>query len=410
MAECKGKELSLLELQQRVKSAVESASKEAVWVRAEIAEVKYNPAGHCYMDLVDYNGEEREIAAKARAVIWSRNAVMLIPFFETATGCRLESGARVLLKVYVQYSELYGLTINVCDLDPSFTVGELELNRQRVIKRLETEGMFNLNSSLPLSPLPCRLAVVSSSTAAGFRDFVKHLTENRFGIKFRIDLFNAPMQGTESVEGIIAALDKIALQQYDYDAVVIIRGGGSALDLATFDDYHLALNIAQYPLPVLTGIGHDHDYHVADMVAYSYAKTPTAVADYIVGLFAEQFVTVGTLEERIKTAVKQIVERERIKLDKMKGSVALSLKMCLERHRHRLEMAGLKIQQLNPVSALNKGYAIVTDTSGDKITTVENIVKDGRVTLYMRDGKAEIEIGSVVTTKYDKITGYETEE
>ena len=170
--------ISLYELQLKVKGVVDSAIKELLWVTGEISEIKYNPNGHCYIDLSDYDSREGAVTAKARAVIWSRNAAMLLPYFKTVAGAALERGMHVLLKVQVQYSPLYGLTLNVLDIDPSFTVGEAEINRQRVLKRLEEEGMFGLNDALPLSPLPARLAIISSETAAGYRDFMKHLSDN----------------------------------------------------------------------------------------------------------------------------------------------------------------------------------------------------------------------------------------
>lgn len=384
--------ISLSELQRKIKTAVDGATEGLLWVRAEIGEIKFNPAGHCYLDLVDYSGDTNEIIAKARAVIWNRTAVMLIPYFETTAGTSLAKGMHVLLKVQVQYSEVYGLTLNVMDIDPSFTVGELELKRQQVIKRLQQEKMFEVNSSLRLNLPPSRLAVISSPTAAGYRDFVRHLTDNEMNIKFKVELYQAPMQGSDSVNGIIAAMDKIAESISGFDAVVIIRGGGSVLDLATFDDYDLALNIAQYPLPVFTGIGHDHDYHVADMVAYKNFKTPTAVADYILELYMEQYARLENIQHLLQVAVKGLENREMTRIEKLGGMIAAGAMMLVERHRHRLEMLNLKLKQLDPSGILDRGYAIVAGPDGKRISTVEALEGCSEITLFMRDGSARLNI------------------
>lgn len=387
--------ISLYELQLKVKGAVDSAIKELLWVTGEISEIRYNPNGHCYIDLSDYDSREGAVNAKARAVIWSRNAAMLLPYFKTVAGAALERGMHVLLKVQVQYSPLYGLTLNVLDIDPSFTVGEAEINRQRVLKRLEEEGMFGLNGALPLSPLPARLAIISSETAAGYRDFMKHLSDNEYGVGFYTKLFQSPMQGADAPAGIMASFYRIAdsvEQGEPFDAVVLIRGGGSVLDLAPFDDYNLALCIAQFPLPVLTGIGHDHDCHAADMVAYRHLKTPTAVAGFILDMYAEQFAYFDELVRRLSEAVRNLTERGENNLARIISALKVNAGAILERERGRVELLEYKVNSLNPLSLLEKGYAILAGADGKRIISLGGIPERGVLKVFMKEGVAELEV------------------
>ncbi len=385
--------ISLCELQERVKQTVDQLSRGYVWITAEISEVKRNANGHWYLELADYSSSNGTLAAKARAVVWSRTAAMLIPFFETTAGSPLMSGMHVLLKVQVQYSPVYGLTLNVFDIDPSFTVGELELHRQRVLKRLQQEGMFGVNSSLEMAVLPKRIAVISSETAAGYRDFLKHLNENEYGFRFHVRLFRAPMQGNDAPQGIIDALDSVLESVSDgekFDSVVIIRGGGSALELACFDDYELALNIAQFPLPVITGIGHDHDCHVADMVAHTYLKTPTAVAGYFVDCHLQQAAIVDSLCRRMKIAVSGKINEQKNCILRYADRLGNSVLRVTERERNRLKMLELLLRARDPYHILDKGFVIVADGAGKRIDSVDGISDGDRIKLIMRDGIVEL--------------------
>ena len=244
----------------RIKKGVESELPHMEWVVGEISQVQENASGHCYIELVEYRQSDKAVVAKARAVIWDSEYRMIKPFFYSLTGGSIKAGMNVLVKVKVTYSVIYGLTLVVYDIDPSYTVGELELRRQQTIAKLQQDGCMDMNSQLQLAVLPCRLAVVSSATAAGYRDFMNHLKGNEYGIGFKTMLFDAVMQGDEAPGSIIAAMEQIAQRQEEYDAAVIIRGGGAVMDLVCFDDYELALNIAQFPIPVIVGVGHDHDY------------------------------------------------------------------------------------------------------------------------------------------------------
>lgn len=396
------KGISLYELQQRVKEAVDGAMKELLWVSGEISEFKQNSNGHCYMELVDYNSDQGVVAARARAVVWSRNAAMLLPYFKTLTGSELAAGMKILVKVQVQYTPLYGLSLNILDIEPTFTVGEAEINRRKVIGRLESEGMFGLNALRPLAALPRKIAVISSATAAGYRDFVRHLSNNECGAAFYIKLFKSPMQGADAPGGIIASLYKIAdeLEQgEEYDAVAIIRGGGSVLDLASFDDYNLALHIAQFPIPVLTGIGHDHDCHVADLVAYRFLKTPTAVADYIVELYAVQHARIERLALRAVSAAREIVDRRGRELDLFRANLVHAARAILEREKSRLALAEYKIGALNPAVLLEKGYAVVADSQGRRIMSAGELPESGQIRLFMKDGIARLQIRVIDITE-----------
>lgn len=396
------KGISLYELQQRVKEAVDGAMKELLWVSGEISEFKQNSNGHCYMELVDYNSDQGVVAARARAVVWSRNAAMLLPYFKTLTGSELAAGMKILVKVQVQYTPLYGLSLNILDIEPTFTVGEAEINRRKVIDRLESEGMFGLNALRPLAALPRKIAVISSATAAGYRDFVRHLSNNECGAAFYIKLFKSPMQGADAPGGIIASLYKIAdeLEQgEEYDAVAIIRGGGSVLDLASFDDYNLALHIAQFPIPVLTGIGHDHDCHVADLVAYRFLKTPTAVADYIVELYAVQHARIERLALRAVSAAREIVDRRGRELDLFRANLVHAARAILEREKSRLALAEYKIGALNPAALLEKGYAVVADSQGRRIMSAGELPESGQIRLFMKDGIARLQIRVIDITE-----------
>ncbi len=386
--------ISLCQLQQRLKNAVDSAVQGFVWITAEIAEVKGNSSGHWYLELVDYDRQGRSLAAKARATIWNRTALMLIPYFTTSTGSMLSAGMHVLLKVQVQYSAVYGLSLNILDIDPSFTIGELELERQRVIKRLEQEEMFGVNSLLALPTLPKRLAVISSATAAGYRDFMKHLSLEESGVCIHTELFAASMQGDDAPGEIIGAMERVAERlsgREDFDAVVIIRGGGSAIELSCYDDYELALNIAQFPLPVLTGVGHDHDFHVADMVAHTYFKTPTAVADFIIGLYMEQQARLEALYSRCKVAVNRMVqEQQNILLrfaDRLKNS---SLRVVQDKE-NKLNFVEFKIKALDPHQVLERGFILAEDGLGRRISSVGQMPVEGKMRLLMADGIVEFD-------------------
>ncbi|HON54080.1 MAG TPA: exodeoxyribonuclease VII large subunit [Bacteroidales bacterium] len=360
----KDKIITLSDLQNEIKDSIEQRFTDRYWITAEISEIKNHYAGHCYMDLIDRKEGEDSVSAKAQAIIWANSYRIIRPFFETTAGQPLSKGMHVLLCVQVQFSSLYGLSLVVTDIDPTFSIGEQELKRQQTIKRLKDEGMLNMNSSLPLPALPKRIAVISSEQAAGYRDFIKQLQGNEFGFRFCIELFQAPMQGADAPEGIISAMDRVAARVDDFDLLCILRGGGSAHDLACFDDYDLAVNIAQFPLPVIVGVGHDHDYHIADMVAHTSVKTPTALADFLIDIFASEEQQLLYISRRVSMALQNRITEEKSKLQ------------ILE---HRI-IAG------SPFALLERGYALL-HKNGKRVTDIDEILVGDEVDAFLKGGK-----------------------
>ncbi len=383
--------VGLLALQEQIKEALEDTFFETVWLQAEISELKPHPSGHCYLTLVEKDARSNTLLAKASAVIWASTWRMVKPYFAAQTGRALAVGMSVLVRVQVSYSTVYGLSLVVFDIDPSFTVGELELARQRTIARLEAEGMFEMNAQLPLPALPRRLAVVSSATAAGYRDFMHHLEDNEYGFHFYTRLFPALMQGAEAPASIIAALDAIAAEADAFDAVLILRGGGGAMDLVCFDDYDLAVNVAQFPLPVLTAIGHDHDYHIIDRVAHTYVKTPTALADWLVERFAGEAWQLDSLVQRLHLAVQAKALRQQSVLDALVQRLTHTV---ADRHAaalHALDLLEHRLDAVNPQRALERGFLLALK-NGRRTDTAAAFTPGDRLTLLFRDGSVEAEV------------------
>lgn len=316
--------LTLAELQLIIRDSIYLALPEMYWVIAEISEMKENYNGHCYLELIEKQPDDRNIRARARAVIWSSRYRFLKSFFENVAGESLREGLKVLVKVKVEYHEIYGLSLVISDIDPSFTMGDLAVKRQMILKRLEEDGVLSMNRELEFPLFPQRIAVISSRNAAGYTDFIKHISENSYGYVFYTALFEAAMQGNETETSIIGALDRIAEKIGFFDVIVIIRGGGSQTDLSWFDNYNIAYYITQFPLPVLTGIGHEKDLSVTDIVAYKALKTPTAVADFLINCANE---AENNLTETVS------------------GIISLTRNIILD-HKHKVETFSMKINPL----------------------------------------------------------------
>ena len=382
--------ISLLQLQEMIGEAVSENFPGAVWVRAEISELKHS-RGHCYLTLVEKEEGSALVVAKASAIIWASSFRLLGPYFETTAGSPLASGMNVLVKVRVQYSELYGLSLIICDIDPSYTVGELEAQRLRTVQRLQEEGMFDMNPSLTLAALPRRLAVISSATAAGWRDFVRQLQQNGAPYGFEVELYPALMQGAECPASIVAALDAVAASGKDYDAVLILRGGGGAMDLSCYDDYELAVNVAQFPLPVLTGIGHDHDYHVVDMVAHTNVKTPTALADFLTGRFEEAEGAVDRLAQRLQLAVYARLGAREARVEQLASRVRSAVALRCAEALHRVERLELRARAASPQDILEKGFAIVVK-DGRRAAAAASLAKGDKITIILADAQVDAQI------------------
>lgn len=300
--------LSLTELQHIIRDSLYIALPDVYWVIAEISEIKENYSGHCYVELIEKHPDEKNVRARIKGIIWNNRYRFLKALFENIAGETLQIGHKILIKTKIEYHELYGMSLIITDIDPAFTIGDMALRRQLVIKQLEDEGVSTMNKELEFPTLPRRIAIISSKNAAGYADFMHQLNANSFGYSFNTALFETPMQGSDTEKGVINALDKIASHADIFDVTVIIRGGGSQTDLSWFDNYNIAYYITQFPLPVITGIGHEKDYSVADLVANRSLKTPTAVADMLIEEMADAERIILDLSQQIRSFTEEILQ------------------------------------------------------------------------------------------------------
>ena len=330
--------ITLSQLNETIKEVLHEAFPTTVWVVAEISELKENRSGHCYLELIEREGES--IIARARATIWSYTFRMLKPYFETVTGTKFDSGIKILVQVSVEFHPAFGLSLNIKDIDPAYTVGDLVLQRQEIIKRLQDEGVFDMNKELELPLVPQKIAVISSATAAGLTDFLNQLENNVYGFKFYTKLYEATMQGTETVFSIIHALERIFKHDDFFDCVVIIRGGGAAADLSSFDNYDLSFNVTQFPLPVITGIGHEKDDTIIDLVAHTRMKTPTAVAEFLINGVARFYDRLQELENDIVYFIGNKIETEKNKLERIAEKLNYSVSGYLTARENILNKRG----------------------------------------------------------------------
>jgi len=387
--------IDLLGLQQRLREGVESLFPNRIWIKAEVSAVKARNGGHCYMELSQ--SSESGLVAKANAVIWSSRYRFIAPYFESVTGSPLQEGMVILVQVQVNFSELYGMSLVINDIDPEFSVGAKELERQMTIERLQKEGLMGLQKELELPLLPYSLAVISAEDAAGYRDFMRHLSENVYGFEVDPVLFPALMQGTDCPSSIISALDAIMEDGRGWDAVLILRGGGARLDLACYDDYALASVIAQYPLPVLTAIGHDQDYHVCDMVAHDFLKTPTALADYILDIYEREDERLSSCETRIRLAASNRLYREESLLDSLAARVKGGFAMKIAAMESALQVLQTRIEAADPRRILDRGYALVTDCEGVVLKGLEGRRVGDCVSVYFAGGRMDCDVVAVHT-------------
>ena len=335
------KHFSLRELQLAVRERLAEAFPLPVWVAAEISEMKVNYSGHCYLELVEKGGANGVPAAKASAVIWRSHYGPIASYFASKTGERLAVGMKVLVRVTLSYHELYGLSFQIQDIDPTYTVGDWEQQRQQTIARLREEGVWDMNRELDVPRVPQRVAVVSSANAAGFQDFCKEIARSAYRVE--LTLFDAFMQGHGAEDSIIEALERVADRAEEFDVVALIRGGGSQSDLACFNSYRLCAHVAQFPLPIVTGIGHDKDESVADMVAARRLKTPTAVAAWVVEQMSEFDGRLEALSQAVERYAVELLSAERQRLERNAALVATQavgatrrLELTLERYSSEL--------------------------------------------------------------------------
>lgn len=433
--------IDLLELQTCIKESVAEAFPDRYWVRAEIASYSPRANGHCYLELAQSRGGQP--LAQVRAMIWKWQYVRLKTYFEELAGRPLQAGITVLVKVQVSYSELYGISLFIEDIDPAFTLGEQALERKRTIERLQKDGYLEMQQELALPDVPRRLAVITSKTAAGYQDFRHHLLDNPEGYAFELKLFEALMQGEQAPASVADALEKAAAKAFD--AILILRGGGSELDLQCFDDEHLAIAIATCPVPVVTAIGHDKDVHIADMVAHQAVKTPTALADLFLDAVRQREEDALALGRRVGAAAQRLVSREELRLKGAEaavqravrsriGQLELQLQRSLGRivsgltrkwadtarladqAAHRLKFAAharvgeeisrvaLKeavISSSDPRKILSLGYVLVTGRDNKVLKTVDKVHVGDRIGVRFSDGSLTARVDEVYTEQID---------
>lgn len=337
-------QFSLFDLQRQVKNCLDDAFALPVWVKAEISEMNVNRSGHCYLDLIETENGTDTVIARCRATIWSYTFRMLKPYFETTTGQVFSEGLKILIQAKVEYHEVFGFSLNIRDIDPVYTLGDLARQRREIIRKLQEDGVYEMNKELELPLVPQRIAIISSPTAAGLQDFLNQLHENQYRFVFYTRLFPAVMQGIDAPRSIMQALDAIYEFESMFDAVVIIRGGGAQIDLACFDHYELAFHVAQFPLPVITGIGHDKDDTVIDLVAHTRMKTPTAVAEFLISGALQFAQNLKELEGRFTELVNNQLKDNNEKLWEMADQLNDLVTNMISRQSNRLEIIQLELK------------------------------------------------------------------
>lgn len=382
------KQYTLLELCSCIDEALSMELNDTYWVRAEIASL--TERGHCYMELVE-KAKNNAIAAKLRATCWQHVYHLLSAYFANETGQTLAVGMQVLLQVEVSFHAVYGLSLNVVGIDPTFTLGDLAHQRQLTIQRLQEDGVMDLQRSLPLPLLPRRVAVISAADAAGYGDFCHQLQSNSGGFRFHTQLFPAVMQGEQSPASIIAALQQIAATADLYDLVVIVRGGGATTDLRNFDDYSLAFHCANFPLPIIAGIGHTRDVSVVDMVVHTSVKTPTAAAEWLIAAMQAQADRLGELQLRLQRVVQMAVRKQHSKLDALWQSLRFATQRRLHRQRTQLEFWEKTIALHSPERIYRMGYSLTT-VNGKIVKSINDVKTGDHLLTHTADGTITSEV------------------
>ncbi len=377
-------QVSLLELSNCIGQALEEILEGSYWVSAEIASMSER-GGHLYLDLVE-KGKRETIIAKLRATCWSGRQQMLQAYFEQETGSRLQAGMQVLLEVEVNYHSVYGVSLNIVGIDPSYTLGDMARQRQKTIQQLHEEGVFDMQRSLVLPTLTMRLAVISSATAAGYGDFCAQLAAS--GYRFEPTLFGAIMQGDNAEQSILNALEKIAEHESEYDAVVLIRGGGATTDLSCFDRYLLCAACAQYPLPILSGIGHTRDVSIVDMVAFAALNTPTAVAEFLIDRLDKQVDRLNDLAYRLQHAHLQQALLRQHRLDSIAQRLLQTQQLFVAAQQNRLQILQQRLLSCSPERIFKMGYSM-TKANGKVVRSAVDVAEGDVLTTYLLDGAIE---------------------
>ena len=333
--------MKLSDLQEEIREVIQNSFETPRWISCEIMDITQNFSGHCYLDLIEKDEKSDKVLARARAIIWASAYRMLKPYFETRTGYELTSGIKILVLSRVEFHPVYGLSLNIQDIDPTYTLGDVERKKREIIQRLEKEGVLDMNKEIPLPVVPQKIAVVSSMTAAGYEDFMDQLQGNPYGYQFFTRLFPAVMQGENAEQSIIESLEKIFEFESHFDAVVIIRGGGSKSDLACFDSYDLAYHVSQFPLPVITGIGHEQDDTITDLVAHTRLKTPTAVAGFFIDKLASFEAELEEFQDVLINTTLSILNEQKLRLQLYQQKyISGSVAMVRTWQEHLLKLTG----------------------------------------------------------------------
>lgn len=400
--------VTLYELNSLVRSVLEQTLDDTYWLEAELSEARLASNGHFYVEFVQKDDSGRSFIAKARGTIWARTYNTLAPLFERATGEHLRAGMKVRVQVSVAFHELYGYSLNVVDIDPSYTMGDMARRRREILAQLEADGILHDNQEL-LLPTPVKhIAVVSSAGAAGYGDFCNQLEHNDYGLFFHTQLFPAVMQGDHVEESVLAALAAIADEAERWDCVVIIRGGGATSDLSDFDSYHLAAAITQMPLPVIVGIGHERDETVLDYVAHTRVKTPTAAAAFLIDLGAQQLARIEELQRRVVQAAQLKVQSSKFQVQSLEPRLVQAAQLKVQSSRFKIESleprfaqaAQFKVQSskfqvqslesrlsaLDPVLQLRRGYSLTLTADGHLVKTVAQVKPGDRLLTRFPDG------------------------
>ena len=405
--------ITLLELNGRVKSTLQFEMPDAYWVQAEISSISPSGQGHCYLELVQKDATGRNFLAKAKANIWRGTWLKLKPYFEAQTGETLKVGMKVLLQVTVTFHEVYGYSLVVQDIDPTYTMGDMARRRKEILEQLEKDGVIGLNRELDIPALPNRIAVISSATAAGWGDFRDQLANNIYGFQFYVRLFPALMQGDDVERSVISALNAVAMRRDDFDVVIIIRGGGAVSELSCFDSYNLAFNIANFPLPVITGIGHERDDTVADVVAHTKVKTPTAAAEFIINKVFDTASELESLTRRMGDAISERMSAEKVRIERLSQKLPSlfavlktrqeqiletiwirsvnGVRNILTAQTHKLEIVDKTLAAADPAVILKRGYSL-TKAGGRAVKCASDLKKGDRLTTVFADGSVESEI------------------
>ncbi len=403
--------ITLCDLQRMVRSALEERFPLPVWISAEISELKVNRSGHCYLNLVEKGATDGLPRAEARAVIWRSSFSKIAAYFSSQTASELAAGMCILAKVLVSYHEVYGFSLQIIDIDPAYTVGEVERRRRQTIMQLQADGVWDMNRELPLPRLARRIAVISSAGAAGYRDFMREIGSSDYAITAQ--LFDACMQGAAAEDSVVSAMERVAAVQEQFDIVAIIRGGGSTSDLAAFDSYRIAAHVAQFPLPVVTGIGHDKDTSVADMVAHTMLKTPTAVAAWIVERMAAEEALIDAAADMLRRCVVESLHHEQMQMQRRSAelhrsvvtmTVGASARIDSQAERlkyniqHLIMVENSRLQSASEIvgsrsvdNILRLGFSVVR-IAGAAVTSVDAVGCGSRIDIELSDGHLQAEV------------------